>query len=295
MNLDPAADWEKTDCPGCQCNRGFVFLNLKSNGGSQQNSAQLIRCPDCQLVYLSPRPSPKIIALFYSDDYAPHQANKYKPHKKSSKEFSSSPPRINATLLDYGCGSGAFLTKMKALGWEVLGLDSSANAISAAIAAGVKALKGDFNHPEIAQMKFDCITMRQVLEHLHNPVETLINARKHLAIKGRISISVPNIESLPFRWFKENWLGIDFPRHLLFFNPASLENMLRKAGLKIKEMRQVRHSSWLRESALNALNSKGFGFDRWIGSKKLGSSAISLWAGFTHQCDCIQVLAEEED
>jgi hypothetical protein len=71
--------------------------------------------------------------------------------------------------------------------------------------------------------------------------------------------------------------------------------MLRKAGLKVLKMKHIRHSSWLRESSLNALKAKGFGFKRWLGSKKLSSSVISLWAGLTNQCDCIQVLAEEED
>lgn len=295
MSLEPAADWKKTDCPGCLCNRGFVFLTLNSNADSEQCPSQLIRCPDCQLVYLSPRPNPNIIGSYYADDYAPHQANKTKRHKKSSKDFSSPPPKIHAKLLDYGCGNGAFLLKMKALGWEVTGLDTSANAVAVTNAEGIKALQGDFKHPEVTAMKFDCITLRQVLEHLHNPIETLKEARKHLANKGKISISVPNIESLPYRWFKEDWLGIDFPRHLLFFNPQSLENMLRKAGLRVLEMKPIRHSSWLRESASNALKTKGFSFKRWLGSKKLSSSAISLWAGFTNQCDCIQVLAEEED
>jgi len=294
MILDPAADWEITNCPGCECNQGFVFLNLKSSISAEQHTTQLIRCNDCQLVYLSPRPNPNIIGRYYSDDYAPHQANQSKRHKKSSKEFSSPPPKINAKLLDYGCGNGAFLIKMKALGWEVTGLDSSANAIAVANAEGIMAFKGDFDHPEIAALKFDCITMRQVLEHLHNPVVTLMNARKHLATKGKVSISVPNIDSLPFYWFQEDWLGIDFPRHLLFFNPTSLERTLNKAGFKLLKMRQIRHSSWLRESAVNALKAKGFKIKRWLASKKLSSSAISLWASITNQCDCIQVLAEED-
>ena len=85
MSLDLTADWEKTNCPGCQCNRGFVFLNLKPNVGHEQCHQQLIRCPDCQLVFLSPRPNRNIIGQFYSDDYAPHQANKIKHHKSTPK------------------------------------------------------------------------------------------------------------------------------------------------------------------------------------------------------------------
>lgn len=253
-----------------------------------------MRCPECELVYLSPRPNQASIHLFYPDDYAPHQSNKVKKNKKTSKEFSSLPPHPNARLLDYGCGSGAFLKKMQDLGWDSVGLDSSDNAVKSANSLGLKAFKGDFKHPEIAGMKFECITMRQVLEHLHNPIETLLEAKKHLVSKGRLSVSVPNIESLAYRWFKENWLGIDHPRHLLFFSPKSLQRLLKKTGFKVLDLRQIRHSNWLRESACNEIKARGMTVKSWLGSRKLTSSAISLWAQITNQSDCIQVLAEED-
>jgi len=105
---------------------------------------------------------------------------------------------------------------------------------------------------------------------------------------------VPNIESLAYRWFKENWLGIDHPRHLLFFSPKSLQRLLKKAGFKVLDLRQIRHSNWLRESACNEIKARGMTVKSWLGSRKLTSSAISLWAQITNQSDCIQVLAEED-
>jgi len=102
MNLDLTADWEKTDCPGCQCNRGFVFLNLKPNAEFEQSHAQLITCPDCQLVFLSPRPNRNIIGQFYSDDYAPHQANKIKHHKKVAKNSLRPRQRLMQSCLTTG-------------------------------------------------------------------------------------------------------------------------------------------------------------------------------------------------
>lgn len=284
-------NWERTDCPACQCNQGFIFLKLPLNPAHH-----LFKCPECGLIFLSPRPTFHAIHHYYPVDYAPHsEPIQRKKQKHTSKEFSLPPPFKNAKLLDYGCGNGAFLVKIKNLGWDVTGVDFSPHAVQLTKASGIRAFQGDLNNPILEQQKFDCITLRQVLEHLHNPVETLLNAKKLLAPKGKISISVPNIQSLPFHWFKEDWLGVDFPRHLLHFNPESLQKTLKKAGLKIIQMQQIRHSSWLKQSAEIALKAKGFHLRGWLASKKMGASLISFWAKLTNQCDCIQVLAEDED
>ncbi len=281
--------WERTNCPGCQNNQGFIFIKLRLNPDHH-----LFKCPECSLVFLSPRPKPSAMHQYYPRDYAPHtELNQRKKGKNTSKEFSLSPPFKNAKMLDFGCGNGAFLVKMKNLGWDVTGVDFSAQAVQLTKNAGIQAFEGDFNNPFLEQQKFDCITLRQVLEHLHNPVETLVAAKKLLALKGKLSISVPNIQSLPYRWFKEDWLGIDFPRHLLHFNPESLEKVITKSGFKIIQMQQVKHTGWLRQSAEIALKAKGFHFKGWLASKKMMASLISAWANLTNQCDCLQVLAEE--
>ena len=60
-------------------------------------------------------------------------------------------------------------------------------------------------------------------------VPVLREARDLLAPGGKLVVAVPNIDSLPFRWFGRHWFGLDLPRHLTHFTPASLvyENKIR--------------------------------------------------------------------
>jgi hypothetical protein len=69
---------------------------------------------------------------------------------------------------------------------------------------------------------------------------------------GRIAITVPNIDSLPFHWFGADWFGLDVPRHLTHFSPETLTRMLAVAGFQVGGVYPIRHHSWLRHSAARA-------------------------------------------
>jgi len=62
-------------------------------------------------------------------------------------------------------------------------------------------------------------------------------------------VSVPNIESGPFRWFGPAWYGVELPRHLIHFNPATLRQMMQAAGFTVERVRMIPKSDWLRASA----------------------------------------------
>jgi SAM-dependent methyltransferase len=111
---------------------------------------------------------------------------------------------------------------------------------------------GDLGSPELEREGFDVVTMLQSLEHVHGPLEALRQARKLLAPGGRLYVWVPNIEGLPFRWFGPGWFGLDLPRHLVHFSPPTLKRMVAAAGFRPLRLRMVRHSSWMKQSALSA-------------------------------------------
>jgi hypothetical protein len=102
---------------------------------------------------------------------------------------------------------------------------------------------------------------------------------------------VPNIDSLPFRWFGQAWHGLDLPRHLTHFAPWTLRLMLHRAGFRAGKLRMVRHSSWLRASArLASGHPQGTRWHRWL--RRRAPSAVATWYSyFTGQCDCIMVTA----
>lgn len=88
--------------------------------------------------------------------------------------------------------------------------------------------------------KYDCILLLDVLEHLLNPEEVLINIRSILSKNGFVIISLPNIRHyralFPLLFFNE-WnytnAGPLDKTHLRFFTIKSMRKILYKSGYEI--------------------------------------------------------------
>jgi len=263
-----AGDWESTDCLLCGSPRRETIVDAEfevvGHSGTRTRPVAVVRCGECGLCYTRPRPTREAVGRFYPEDYAPHQVRRVrKPSALGSWwrratgrrdwERDGPPLRGGRRLLDFGCGGGAFLQRMHHRGWQVLGVDASAAVVGRIRdELGLPAVAGDLASPELRPESFDAVTMLQSLEHVHDPLEALRQARKLLAPGGRVYVSVPNIDGLPFRWFGPAWFGLDLPRHLVHFSPATLKRMVAAAGFRPLRLRMVRHSSWMKQSALAA-------------------------------------------
>jgi 2-polyprenyl-3-methyl-5-hydroxy-6-metoxy-1,4-benzoquinol methylase len=77
--------------------------------------------------------------------------------------------------------------------------------------------------------------MEQVLEHLPDPLKTLKQLKNSLNEKGLLFISIPNINSMQAKLFKEKWFHLDAPRHINHFYGKSFLNLIEKLNIKIKK------------------------------------------------------------
>jgi SAM-dependent methyltransferase len=296
--LSPARrlEWEEVDCPLCDGGRRHILLEAPDLGpGSSGLRFAVVQCLDCGLCFTNPRPSPATIGQFYPDVYRPHRTPRRgrPPRRRGRRERQSLPWHGEGRLLDFGCGGGSYLQRMHCQGWRVTGLDVSAPAVERIRSdLGLPALAGTLPHPLLEPAGFDVITMWHSLEHVHDPLTVLQEARRLLAPGGRLLVAVPNIDSLPFRWFGPAWYALDLPRHLTHFTPRTLDLMLRQAGFHPGSVRMVRHSDWLRASARLACRlTPAERWPRWFRGKTL--SRLTTWyGGLTRQSDCIMVTAE---
>ena len=133
-------------------------------------------------------------------------------------------------LLDVGCGNGEFMLRMRELGWEAHGVDFDARALQQARAAGLSVREGRLADLDPHERRYDAVTLGHVIEHLHDPVAELRRARELLRPGGMVWLATPNVEALGHRLFRESWLALDPPRHLVLFNAASLTAVLERAG-----------------------------------------------------------------
>src|SRR5207249_972451 len=161
-------------------------------------------CDDCGLCYTSPRPDRRSIGQFYPTTYRPHGRSRHKPRRgrwsplaaflgRPCVERRALPWHGRGRLLDFGCGGGSFLERMKHQGWQVTGLDVSAETVERIRdELGVRALTGTLPHAELEAGAFDVVTMWHSLEHVHDRLGVLRAAYDLLTPGGRLMVAVPN-------------------------------------------------------------------------------------------------------
>lgn len=98
------------------------------------------------------------------------------------------------TILDVGCGNGAFLNSLSDM-YEAVGLDSSQEALKY---VKTKAIHGDITALPFKSASFDLVTCLEVLEHLPSDVFEKALPELQRVSKKYIIISVPNDEDLDF-------------------------------------------------------------------------------------------------
>lgn len=143
-------------------------------------------------------------------------------------------------LLEVGSGSGRFLHRMHAAGWEARGTDfDPAAAERVRRRYGLRVDIGDLATLRYPGDAFDAIALSQVLEHVHDPIALLRECARLLRAGGRLVLSTPNAAGLAHRRYGRNWRGLEPPRHLHLFTPAALERCAGLAGLRAVNVRTL--------------------------------------------------------
>jgi 2-polyprenyl-3-methyl-5-hydroxy-6-metoxy-1,4-benzoquinol methylase len=139
--------------------------------------------------------------------------------------------------LEVGSGAGVYLCCLKMHGWDVVGVELSAEAAATAQQAyGVEVKVGALAPAMFAPASFDYIYLSDVIEHLPDPVAAARMLACWLKSGGTMFIQTPNIESYAARRWGRWWYGLEAPRHLCLFSPETLTQLLRGAGLSVMKL-----------------------------------------------------------
>lgn len=133
-------------------------------------------------------------------------------------------------LLEVGCGNGARLAALRSLGYEVEGQEVARLGAATASRHGVPVHTGDLASLGLPSARFDLVVMNHVLEHVHDPVGLLAECFRLLRPGGRFVSVQPNGASAAHRRYGRDWVGLDPPRHLHLFSPASVRAAAQAGG-----------------------------------------------------------------
>ena len=299
-----AIHWETAACPLCGSGKERDFLGAIGKDGLEYRLAQ---CDRCGMVFTNPRPDEASIGHFYPEDYSPYQ-----PPKRQRTGFLRGlrsrlgllrektladrvPVRRGGLLLDYGCGSGWYAARMRERGWNAMGMDFSAHAAAAARRNfGLNVIHGTLPHAAIAPGSVDVLTLRAVLEHVHDPRQLVAAACEVLRPGGFLYISVPNLASWGFRAFDKAWSQLDPPRHLLHFTPDTLRRLVEEAGFTVESIATAGHAKWMGESVDRARRVKP---QMWLRActHRFMRSLLTRWTAWKNQGDDLMLLARKPE
>jgi 2-polyprenyl-3-methyl-5-hydroxy-6-metoxy-1,4-benzoquinol methylase len=161
-------------------------------------------------------------------------------------------PSAPASILDYGCGNGAFLAKLKGLGFAVWGVDFDPVAIETAARNGIEVVTPEQADHLDWNGKFDAITLSHVIEHVPEPAALLDRAFAWLKPGGRIYVEAPNAEATGLALFGRYWRGLEAPRHLAIPSAHGLLVLMRGIGFEQPRQTVIGHvRSMVWESSLD--------------------------------------------
>ncbi len=162
------------------------------------------RCPNCALVNYDlstglDQAQYEVTCVDPTEDTLKFNRDKDQSFRALSR-FVSPPGR----LLDIGCGNGRLLCMAQRAGWDVKGLELSANmAEYVREKLGVEVIVGNFLEvvPEAGDAgAFDVVILRHVIEHLPDSLDAMARIRAYLRSGGHLMLEMPNIESMTKKW-----------------------------------------------------------------------------------------------
>lgn len=141
------------------------------------------------------------------------------------------PFRGKGRILDVGCGPGKLLRVLRDWGWDTYGVDFSPAAVNFAREKyQLNVDLGTIFDPRYASNYFDMVMFNHSLEHVYDPVDTLIEAYRILKPGGTLLITIPNADSFEACVFGKWWIQWDPPRHLYHFTRKTMSRMLIDTG-----------------------------------------------------------------
>jgi 2-polyprenyl-3-methyl-5-hydroxy-6-metoxy-1,4-benzoquinol methylase len=196
------------------------------------NKNLLIQCRKCKFTFAGLEPGDQEIAKYYSNYHAyeslsPLIIKRYNIILDKLEKY-----RQTNNLLETGCGNGIFLEVARKRNWNVFGTEYSDAALDKCAIKNLPVSKSLAEIKLKAGGDFDVVVTFEVIEHLKNPVQEIIEYSKLLRKNGGLYATTPNYNSLSRRILGYKWNIIIYPEHLSYFTPHTLNKLLSDHGFK---------------------------------------------------------------
>jgi SAM-dependent methyltransferase len=223
----------------------------------------VVRCPQCALVFVSPRLRPEALQRLYDDvgyfeggvygnalsgdDAAePGSGGRFSPAMVLQRTWTAGRLRLidrvrggapsGGRLLEVGSGYGLFLAAARDAGWATSGVElSRTGAKHASGALGLDVFCGQLEDAPLSP-GFDVVCAWDTVEHVPDPLAFWRTVRSLVADDGVVLFSTPYVSSLPARLLGTRWWTLKPTEHIWHFTARTHALVAARAGLALTEV-----------------------------------------------------------
>ncbi len=284
---------ETVPCPISNSTEFTPWLEVPDRFDSSGKTRwQLVQSCASGLIMLNPRPDSSEAALHYRNgQYDPylHERGRLSPGERlylAARSLllryraslilngaATAKPLMKLSILEIGCATGDLLNffhRSRGVPLDHLaGVEPEAE--SAAYAREVFGLRVSPFLQDGYPKRFDRIVLWHTLEHLHEINEMLHAVASLLEPDGVLVIALPNPAGSGAKYYRENWIAWDAPRHLFHFMPGTLEKLLEQHHLHV-----FRRRPYLPDALYNTFYSEKLRCKREGGRFHLRQQGIAL-------------------
>jgi 2-polyprenyl-3-methyl-5-hydroxy-6-metoxy-1,4-benzoquinol methylase/ribosomal protein S27E len=208
-------------------------------------------CPQCQTLYMNPRPTPDLLAEYYanSENYR-YWAEYIFPASEKSRREKIHRPRLlrvleycqrhnvpTRTLLEVGPGFGTFssLVMESEQFNRVVAVEPTPEMAAACRSRGVEVFPHRVEDLGKCIGAMDVAVAFEVVEHLFEPRAFIEAMAAQLSPNGLLVLSCPNGLGFDISTLGPRSLAVD-AEHINLFNPESLSHLVANCGFEVLEV-----------------------------------------------------------
>lgn len=214
-------------CPVCS---GDQFKSLFVKAGES-----FVRCESCTLTLINPPPDLANSTATYDENYSEAYIVKSEKKLKRTRKWVRRMQRRfvrRGRWLDVGCSAGFVVKAASEAGFDAHGVEVEAAAVDYARTqlslANVRC--GYLEDQAYSDGEFDVISLYDVIEHVPDLNQLVIELERILSPDGVIEIRTPNISHWSTPRDLASWKEIKPSEHLYYFNRKTLIALFAKHG-----------------------------------------------------------------
>ena len=223
----------------CECGCGdFEVIAQKDRYGI---AVDTVICRNCGLIMTNPCLDDSSNTSFYKKDYPYIYRAVDKPSEKAYSDARKDAESIlefiqkhtgmyEGSVLEIGCADGRNVVVFAENGYDVCGIDLSAEYVEFGKSKGLNLICEDAEAFERRGKKFDLIVLNHVLEHFTDLGRELSVIRRMLKKDGWMYVGAPGVKALSYGTYKGDFLLMLQNAHIFNFTKATLCRTMKKHG-----------------------------------------------------------------